>query len=80
MLSGRCFRCGDQWIASHFHSPTDTDTAELGIYAARRRTSGLWRSNEVCGIVQSVWDLENTTGEAIGEHIQLTQEYNAQAH
>ena len=26
VLSGRCFRCRDQWVATHFHSATDTDT------------------------------------------------------
>ena len=51
VLSGRCFRCRDHWVATHFHNPTDPDTAELGTYAVRRRTPFLWRSNEVVGIV-----------------------------
>ena len=80
VLSGRCFRCGDQGVASRFHRPTESGTAELGFYAVRRRTSGLWRSNQVVDIVQSVRGLEDLTEEAICEHVQLTQEYNAQAH
>ena len=80
VLSGRCFRCGDQWVASHLHRSTDTDTAELGFYAVRRRTFSRWRSNEVLDIVRGAWDLEDLTQGAICEHVQLTQEYNAQAH
>ena len=38
VFTGRCFRCGNQWVATHFHRPTDPDTAELGAYAVRPRT------------------------------------------
>ena len=57
LLSGRCLRCGDNWVGRHLHSPTDTESSELGIYAIRRRTArGL---GEVVSFVVGKWELDD---------------------
>ena len=75
VLSGRCFRCHDQWVATHLHRSTDPDTAELGTYAVRRRSPRLRRSNEVVSIVQSVWELRCVEQEEVAVRPQENEAY-----